>query len=124
MTLGHKWQPIADLPSDPSGLTDGELESLQRVWRSQKELIEGASFDEFVKRLRREWAIETGIIEDVYTLDRGITRTLIEKGIDAALIPHNASNKDSILVRCGTAPGLYQPHQRNPCRAFAERRDA
>ncbi len=99
MTSGHKWHPITDLPSDPSGLTDGELDSLQRVWRSQKEqLIENAALDEFDKRLRREWAIETGIIEDVYTLDRGITRTLIEKGIDAALIPHNASNKDNILV--------------------------
>jgi len=48
--------------------------------------------------LRREWSIETGIIENVYTLDRGVTRTLIEKGIDAALIPHGASNRDSALV--------------------------
>ena len=62
------------------------------------QLIERADLNEFEKRLRREWAIETGIIEDVYTLDRGITRTLIEKGIDAAFIPHNASNLDSILV--------------------------
>ena len=53
---------------------------------------------EFDKRLRREWSIETGIIENVYTLDRGVTRTLIEKGIDAALIPHGASDRDSTLV--------------------------
>jgi hypothetical protein len=49
---------------------------------------------EFEKRLRREWAIETGIIEDVYTLDRGVTRILIEKGIDAALIPHGTARSD------------------------------
>ncbi len=99
MTISHKWQPIADLPSDPRSLTDGELESLQRVWQAQKdELIERTALDEFDKQLRREWAIETGIIEDVYTLDRGITRTLIEKGIDAALIPHDATNRDTILV--------------------------
>ena len=36
--------------------------------------------------------------EDVYTLDRGVTQTLIEKGIQAALIPHNATNRDSTLV--------------------------
>lgn len=99
MAAAHKWHPVTDLPDDPSDLTDGELDSLQRVWRNQKsQLIERASLDEFDKRLRREWSIETGIIEDVYTLDRGITRTLIEKGIDAALIPHTASNRDSIVV--------------------------
>jgi Fic family protein len=61
-------------------------------------LTERKALDEFEKRLRREWAIETGIIENVYTLDRGITRALIEQGIDAALIPHGASDRDSTLV--------------------------
>jgi Fic family protein len=95
----YRWQPITDLGENPKSLTDGELDSLQRVWQRQKnELIEPQALEEFEKRLRREWSIETGIIENVYTLDRGITRTLIEKGIDAALIPHDASNLDSTLV--------------------------
>jgi Fic family protein len=99
MAAAHKWQPITDLPDDPRRLTDGELESLARVWRTQKEqLIEDETLGEFEKRLRREWAIETGIIENAYTLDRGVTQTLIEKGIDAALIPHDASNPDNTLV--------------------------
>jgi len=94
-----RWQPITDLGDNPKALTDGELESLQRVWRDQKnELIGQEALEEFEKRLRREWSIETGIIENVYTLDRGITKTLIEKGIDAALIPHGASDRDSTLV--------------------------
>ena len=95
----HAWRPIADLTEDPKTLTDGEPDSLRRIWGAQKrELAENGGLDEFDKRLRREWAIETGIIENVYTLDRGVTRTLIEKGIDAALIPHGASNRDSTLV--------------------------
>ncbi len=99
MPVSHKWAPIADFAADPGTLTDGELISLARVWRRHKqELAAEGSLEEFEKRLRREWAIETGIIEDVYTLDRGITRTLIEKGIDAALIPHGSSNRDSTLV--------------------------
>jgi len=93
------WRPIADFEADPKTLTDGELESLSRVWADQKvELSEEGTLNEFDKRLRREWSIETGIIEGVYTLDRGVTRTLIEKGIDAALIPHDASNRDSVVV--------------------------
>jgi Fic family protein len=99
MLIAHKWQRITDLPANPRSLTDGELESLARVWRTQKEQpIENETLAEFEKRLRREWAIETGIIENAYTLDRGITQTLIEKGIDAALIPHDASNPDNTLV--------------------------
>ena len=75
------------------------MDSLLRVWRNQKkDLAEREVLDEFDRRLRREWAIETGIIEDVYTLDRGVTRTLIERGIDAAYIPHDATNRDSTWV--------------------------
>jgi Fic family protein len=99
MAAGFKWHPITDLEGDPWSLTDGELDSLWRVWQSQKkDLAEREVLVEFEQRLRREWAIETGIIEDVYTLDRGVTRTLIEKGIDAAFIPHGTTNKDPVLV--------------------------
>lgn len=95
----HKWSAITDLGADPQSLTDGELNSLKRIWvRQKKDLTESGALDEFDKRLRREWAIETGIIENVYTLDRGVTRTLIQKGINAALIPHGASDRDSTLV--------------------------
>jgi Fic family protein len=99
MPAAYKWHRITDLPDDAAGLTDGELVALLRVWKNQKsDLAEAEGLDEFDKRLRREWSIETGIIEDVYTLDRGVTQTLIEKGIDAALIPHDATNRDSTLV--------------------------
>jgi hypothetical protein len=99
MAAGYKWHPITDLEGDPRALTDGELDSLWRVWQSQKkDLAERQVLVEFEQRLQREWAIETGIIEEVYTLDRGVTRTLIEKGIDAALIPHGATNRDPVLV--------------------------
>jgi Fic family protein len=95
MPVAHQWRPIEDLGENPKSLTDGELIALKRVWADQKaELTQAGTLDEFHKRLRREWAIETGIIENVYTLDRGVTKTLIEKGIEAALIPHGASNRD------------------------------
>ena len=99
MPIAYKWHLIEDLDDDTKALTDGELESLKRVWANQKdEMVQLGTLDEFDKRLRREWAIETGIIEGVYTLDRGVTRTLIAKGIEAALIPHNATNRDPELV--------------------------
>ena len=99
MTVAHKWQPITDLPENYESLTDGELEPLHRVWLIQKEeLAQAGLLEEFDQRLRREWAIETGIIEKVYDLDRGVTRTLIEQGIDAALIPHGTSKPEGAVV--------------------------
>ncbi len=99
MAVSHQWRHITDLTEAPEKLTDGELISLARVWADQqRDLSERGELDEFNRRLSSEWSIETGIIENVYTLDRGTTKTLIEKGIDAALIPHGASNKDSVAV--------------------------
>ncbi len=95
----HVWHPITDLDCDPKSLTDGELEPLGRIWeRAKKELAARGALDEFQKRLWREWSIETGVVEQVFTLDRGVTRTLIAKGIDAALIPHGASNREGVAV--------------------------
>jgi len=48
---------------------------------------------QFNERLRREWAIETGIIENLYSIDRGTTQLLIEKGIREELIAHGSSDK-------------------------------
>jgi fido (protein-threonine AMPylation protein) len=91
MPIAYKWRPIEDLGADPKSLTDGELESFKRVWANQKtELIQFRALEDFEQRLRREWSIETGAIEDVYTLDRGVTKTLIV----AALIPHGAGRRD------------------------------
>jgi Fic family protein len=52
----------------------------------------------FNEHLQRQWAIETGIIERIYSLDRGITALLIERGIDSSLIPSDSTNKDPNLV--------------------------
>ena len=97
MPDNFRWSLIADLPSDVSALTDGELQPLLAVWEDQRTAL--ASEDEvaeFTRRLNREWAIETGFIERVYTLDRGTTQALIERGIDAALIPHDPANRNPV----------------------------
>ncbi|MGH9634126.1 MAG: Fic family protein, partial [Candidatus Angelobacter sp.] len=73
------WEPISDLPQDWTSLTDGELGPLLQFWNDQRaDLEQSGALAEFNKRLGREWSIETGQIEGVYDLDRGITQTLIE----------------------------------------------
>jgi hypothetical protein len=94
-----KWEPFEDLPDGWRDLGSRELRSLSAVWLEQKEVLAGSdSLRRFNERLQREWAIETGIIERVYTLDRGITELLIERGIDASLIPAGATDRDPNLV--------------------------
>jgi Fic family protein len=75
-------------------LASFELPPLVTVWKEQADrLRQSGEFQSFNEKLRREIAIETGIIERLYTIDRGITRLLIEQGIDEALIPHGATDR-------------------------------
>jgi len=95
---GHQWKEIADLPEDTESLRDRELELLCEAWAVEKRRLDPESVESFGAHLAREWAIETGIIEGVYTLDRGITQTLIKRGIESAYISHDATNRDTELV--------------------------
>ena len=91
MSGGHKWHPIRDYEVDPTSLEQGELAALANVWEEERgRLVDSDALPTFNEKLRREWAIETGLIERVYEFDRGVTEILIEHGIDAALIPHGA----------------------------------
>lgn len=97
--MEYRWQPIADVESHEA-LAAAELEALAQVWREQRERLGGReAYREFEERLKREWAIETGLIERLYTLDRGVTQLLIEHGIQSALIPHrHGANPEQIAA--------------------------
>ncbi len=74
------WEPIEDLASNWQDLASTELPPLVTVWNEQADrLRQSGAFQSFNEKLRREIAIETGIIERLYTIDRGITRLLIER---------------------------------------------
>ncbi len=97
--VGHEWRPIEDLPHDWQSLADAELRQLARYWHeNREELISHGAIGEFNERLKREWAIETGLIERVYTLRQGITEVLIEHGLREEFIPSSATDRDPGLV--------------------------
>jgi len=90
----YRWRPIEDLPENWPELAAPELPALSAAWQKYSEkLRDSDSLKHFNERLIREWAIETGIIENLYSIDRGVTQTLIEKGIEASLIPHGSTDK-------------------------------
>lgn len=91
---GYEWRPIEDLPVGWEDLCANDLSSLSDIWIEEREkLQDSGALKQFNSRLKRQWAIETGIIESLYTIDRGITEILIEKGIEASLIPHGTTDR-------------------------------
>ena len=94
--FAHRWSPIADLPDNHGEIAHSDLRSWRNVWREQKAALEAdAAVKDFIKRLKRRWAIETGLIERLYTMDQGTTESLVECGLDASLVPHGSTNGDS-----------------------------
>ena len=82
--LTNKW-----LECDTSTMDD-----LAPSWYQRRKVLENNSkeYEGFITELKREHAIETGIVERMYDLERGITETFIKKGFVAAYIGHNDTN--------------------------------
>jgi Fic family protein len=95
----HLWAPIDDLPNNWERLRDESIHALAKQWQSQEiSLRQRKSFQEFNRRLNRQWAIETGAIEQIYSISDGATRTLIEHGLHAALLAHGDTDIDTDLA--------------------------
>ena len=110
-----KYMRIQPFPS-PSAHEFLELRALSSVWQEKKTALEDdGAYKEFIKKLQREWAIETGIIERLYTWDRGVTEVLIEQGIESSLISHRGgvSQRDAEHIQTlindhlGIVEGLF-----------------
>jgi Fic family protein len=93
-----------------------ELRALISVWQEKKvQLKDDGAYKEFIKKLQREWAIETGIIERLYVWDRGVTEVLIAQGIESSIISHQGgvSQQDAEHIQAlindhlGIVEGLF-----------------
>ena len=82
--VSHEWDPISDLPEDWGELCRDDLRAIHQQWVEERGLLrDEAKVRQFQARLTTLWAIETGIIERLYTVDRGVTIALAEVGLDA-----------------------------------------
>lgn len=102
--MEYRWEPIQDYTvGEPRALAQDELRALGDVWNEQRGRLENLdAFQRFNEQLKREWAVETGLIEGLYDLDRGVTEMLVKRGINASLIPHGAvKNPETIVSMIG-----------------------
>jgi len=113
--MSHKWSQITDLPQDFGALASPELKSVAGIWKEQSARLQQMNaVQTFNAKLARRWSIETGVIENVYNLEKGVTLLLVEKGIEASLIPHGTSDrpaechglKHAVEVKMGVLPKL------------------
>ena len=97
MTEQHIWNPsegITPLEGDPANLSASQIPGIKAIWTEQRNRLKGsAQLSDFTEKLSREWAIETGVIENLYEIERGVTQTLIERGFQAEFLSHGSTNK-------------------------------
>ena len=87
------WKPITF--SDKWPKTDTSLlDELAASWyEKRKEFKDGnKDYNDFLNKLKRQHAIETGIIEKLYELSDGITQTFIKEGFVESFISHDDTN--------------------------------
>lgn len=78
-----RWREVAPLPA-MNGDTENLLATVDTVrgaWEEHLRLVSPAEFEEARRRTLRRHAIETGIIERLYDVSRGVTEALVAEGI-------------------------------------------
>ena len=70
------------------------LDDIKDSWFDRREILQNNSkeYEVFLLRLKREHAIETGIIERLYDLREGITETFIKEGFVQSYLSHGDTN--------------------------------
>lgn len=87
------WKPI-NFSDTWSEADTSILDDLAPSWfKKRTELQEGnEDYEEFINRLKRQHAIETGVVEKLYDLSEGITETFIKEGFVESYLSHDDTN--------------------------------
>jgi len=98
--VGYHWHPIEDLPEDWPALADPELKFWRTAWAAKKdELLKRAEMQRFLERLEREWAIETGLVENLYYWGPGVTQSLIEHGFLMDILESSHVQGNPVIIQ-------------------------
>jgi fido (protein-threonine AMPylation protein) len=70
------------------------IDDISSSWFQRRKVLQESSreYEDFIIRLKREHAIETGIVERMYDLKKGITETFIKEGFYQSYISHGDTN--------------------------------
>ena len=87
------WRPIEDLPTDAASWGSSHYRERVRRWRDARARLRDPAVDRtlldiWLRERARAFAIETGQIEGLYTLRRGVTEQLITEGFAGVRAAH------------------------------------
>lgn len=95
----YQWHPITELDTALMARRTPSLEGMAQVWKEERESMQELDVEgTFLERWKSRLAVETGVLEGLYTIDIGVTETLIERGFDAALITNDSTDRDPTVV--------------------------
>ena len=90
---GAVWRPIEDLPADAASWGSSHYRERVRRWQDARARLQDPGVDRtlldiWLRERARAFAIETGQIEGLYTLRRGVTEQLIAEGFGGVRAAH------------------------------------
>lgn len=117
------WRPCRDLPADQFGLAHESARLEARRWKEARARLEERDFgreamDIWLAEQKRDFAIETGQIEGLYRLRRGVIETLISEGFEGVRGAHSAT-----AITDKTLKGLLQDQEEALEMLFSHVRD-
>ena len=100
----EKWRPLTGMPEGAEGWATPGFADLEAEWADcQRQLKAGSPESRFLDGWLRErvraFALETGQIEGLYTLRRGVTEQLIAEGFAGAVGSHTFEGLEDQTVR-------------------------
>ena len=98
------WQPLKGLPDGAQNWTLPGYDELAHEWNDLKQQLTRKNVDKtllsiWLAERRRAFAIETGQVEGLYTLKRGITEQLITEGLDGITSAHTLEGIDDETIK-------------------------
>lgn len=101
---GYRWAALTGVPAGSGGWGSEQYGALAERWAAaRRELtdrrIERSALDIFLQERLREFAIETGQIERLYTLKRGVTEQLITEGLEGVLGVQTVEGLDDQTIK-------------------------
>ena len=109
--VGAVWRPVRDLAPEHHGFSHEPARQAATGWREARRKLEDPGIDRspmdvWLRSQRRAFAIETGQIEGLYLLRRGVTETLIAEGFENVRGSHSVGD-----IGDDTLKGLLQDQE-------------
>ena len=110
-SVGSAWRRVRDLTQENHGLKHGGARSAAARCRSARKRLENpaidcSAMDIWLREQKQAFAIETGQIEGLYLLRRGVTKTLIAEGFEGVRGTHSTTD-----IADGTLKGLLEDQE-------------